>query len=89
MSKVVERAIASVLVRYFDRIGAFGSDQWAFRKQHSCKDLVALLVCRWLWALDFGFKVGKKRKGGRAAPDATKFSDYYNNHWLRNENNNN
>ena len=58
VSKVVERAIASVLVPYFDRIGAFGSDQWAFRKQHSCKDLVALLVCRWLWALDNGFKVG-------------------------------
>ena len=29
VSKVVERAIAFVLVPYFDRIGAFGSDQWA------------------------------------------------------------
>ena len=58
IAKIVERAIASVLVPHFDRAGAFGRDQLGFRKKHSCRDLVALLVCRWLWALDNGFKVG-------------------------------
>ena len=58
LAKIVERAIASVLVPHFDRAGAFGRDQWGFLKKHSCRDLVALLVCRWLWALDNGFKVG-------------------------------
>ena len=57
ISKIVERAIAMILTPFFDRTGAYGLSQWAFRKRHSCKDLVALLVCRWLWALDQGFKV--------------------------------
>ena len=57
LTKIVERTIAFVIVPYFDRVGAFGKDQWAFRKKHSCWDLVALLVCRWLWALDNGYKV--------------------------------
>ena len=58
LSKVVERVIARHLTPFFDRIDAYGVDQWAFRKKRSCRDLVALLVCRWLWALDNGFKVG-------------------------------
>ena len=32
LAKIVERAIASVLVPHFDRAGAFGRDQWGFRK---------------------------------------------------------
>ena len=32
-------------------------DQWAFRPKRSCRDLVALLVLRWIWAFDNGFKV--------------------------------
>ena len=58
ISKIVERCISQIVSPFFDRIGAFGADQWAFRKKRSCRDLVALLVCRWLWALDQGFKVG-------------------------------
>ena len=58
LSKIVERSIARVLIPFFEQVDAFGRDQWAFRKKRSCRDLVALLVCRWLWALDNGFKVG-------------------------------
>ena len=58
MAKIVERAIASVLVPYFDRVGSFGRDQWAFRKRHSCRDLVALLICMWVLALDTKCKIG-------------------------------
>ena len=57
LSKVVERVIAHHLTPFFDRTGAYGMDQWAFRKKRSCRDLVTLLVCRWIWALDNGFKV--------------------------------
>ena len=57
LSKVVERVVAHHLTPFFDRTGAYGMDQWAFRKKHSCRDLVTLLVCRWIWALDNGFKV--------------------------------
>ena len=58
LSKVVQRTIAQTLTPFLDRTGAFGKDQWAFRQKRSCRDLVALLVTRRLWALDNGFKVG-------------------------------
>ncbi len=57
ISKVVERTISSIVTPFLDRTGAYGNDQWAFRKKRSCRDLVALLVSRWLWALDQGFKI--------------------------------
>ena len=57
LSKVAERVIGSLLGPYFDQADAFGVDQWAFRPKRSCRDLVALLVSRWLWAMDNGFKV--------------------------------
>ena len=57
ISKLVERCVAHVVTPYFDRVGAFGIDQWAFRKKRSCRDLVTLLICKWLWAMDQGFKV--------------------------------
>ena len=46
LAKIVERAIASVLVPHFERSVAFGRDQWGFRKKRSCSGLVTLLVCR-------------------------------------------
>ena len=33
LTKIVERAIASVFVPYFDRVGSFGCEQLSFRKQ--------------------------------------------------------
>ena len=35
LRKIVERAIASVLVPFLDSVVAFGSDQWGFRTRHS------------------------------------------------------
>ena len=49
--------MAHILTPFLDRTGAYGMDQWAFRPKRSCRDLVALLVLRWIWALDHGFKV--------------------------------
>ena len=56
LSKIVERAIASFLTPFFDKFG-YGIDQGAFRRGRSCRDLVALLISRWIWALDNGFKI--------------------------------
>ena len=57
ISKFVERVIARILTPFQDRTGAYCMDQLAFRPKRSCRDLVALLVLRWIWALDHGFKV--------------------------------
>ena len=57
ISKIAERMIARILTPFLDRTGAYGMDQWAFRPKRSCRDLVALLVLRWIWALDNGFKI--------------------------------
>ncbi len=57
LSKIVERAVSRLLTPFLDRTGAFGSDQWGFRPKRSCRELVALFVLRWIWALDCGFKV--------------------------------
>eukprot|EP00973_Karenia_brevis_P010651 1444043-Karenia_brevis.AAC.1 len=46
-----------ILTSFFDQVNAYGLAQWAFRKKHSCRDLVCLLVSRWLWMLDQGFKI--------------------------------
>ena len=54
----MERVVSKLTTPFLEVSGAFGADQWAFRKKRSCRDLVALLVLRWLWALDQGFKVG-------------------------------
>ena len=32
------------------RTGAHGHNQWAFRKAHSCKDLVTAKLASWIWA---------------------------------------
>ena len=49
--------VARILTPFVYKSGAYGTDQWAFRPRRSCRDLVALLVLRWIWALDQGFKV--------------------------------
>ena len=57
-SKIVERVLGRLLVRYLDRSDAYGKSQWAFRPQRSCRDLVTLLVCSWLWEMECGNKIG-------------------------------
>ena len=42
---------------YLDRAGTYGADQWAFCPKRSFRDLVALLVLRWIWAFVNGFEV--------------------------------
>ena len=56
LSKILERAIATFLFPFFDNVG-YGIDQWAFRRGRSCRDLVALLISRWICSLDGGFNI--------------------------------
>ena len=58
LSKTVERLLGMQLVRFLCRSGAYGSSQWAYRPGHSCRDLVALLVAKWVLAVHAGMKVG-------------------------------
>ena len=43
---------------FLDRTGAVGINQWAYRRKHSCRDLLALLVASWILILESGQKVG-------------------------------
>ena len=58
LSKTVERVLGLTLVQYLDHVGAFGQAQWAFRKGHSCRDLVTVVVCNWLLGFHEGQKIG-------------------------------
>jgi len=58
LSNVVEQLISNVLIPLWEKIDAFGNDQWAFRKKHNYKDLVTLLVASWIMAVNIGNKVG-------------------------------
>ena len=57
-SKVVERVLGRVLVNFLDKSDAYGETQWAFRPQRSCRDLITLLICTWLWEMECGHKIG-------------------------------
>ena len=50
--------MAEGLIRFFESVNAFGSRQWAFQKNKSHTDLVALLVNTWIMKLDEGSKIG-------------------------------
>ena len=58
LSKVAERALKRIVVHFLLFAGAFGDSQWAYQTQRSCRDLVALLICRWLLAICRKHKVG-------------------------------
>ena len=58
VSKVVERVFAHVLVPFLSSTCAFGETQWAFQKKIGCKDLICVLVNRWLLAFQERKRVG-------------------------------
>ena len=49
--KVVERVLAAFFVPFLKATGAFGPNQYAYRKKRGCKDLMALNALKWLAAL--------------------------------------
>ena len=57
LSKAVERLLGTLFLPFLEATGAYGENQFAYRKQRSCKDLLALNVLEWLWQLHSGRKV--------------------------------
>ena len=57
LSKVVERAIGSLLVPWLEQVGAFGPHQYAYTKGRGYKDVLAINVCSWLLAMEQGLAV--------------------------------
>ena len=58
LSKVVERTVSSLLVPWLETQGAFGPNQYAYRKGRGYKDVLAINVCSWILSLEEGFLVG-------------------------------
>ncbi len=58
LSKVVERTIGRLLVRFLDEADVFGASQWAFRPKRSCRDVVVLLICTWILNMTEGYRTG-------------------------------
>ena len=54
LSKVVERAVATLLVPWLGQQGAFGPHQYAYTKERSYKDALAINVCHWIRAMEDG-----------------------------------
>ena len=47
ISKTVERVIGAPLIQYL-QVNSFGTNQWAFTKRRSARDLATLCVSKWL-----------------------------------------
>ena len=57
LAKVVERVLGMPLMPFLERT-TFGTNQWAYRKRHSAKDLAFLCISRWILQICTGHKVG-------------------------------
>ena len=58
ISKVIERILACALLPFLMDTKAFGHTQWAFQKGVGCKDLITVLICRWLLGFQNHEKIG-------------------------------
>ena len=58
LSKVAERAVCEPMMEFLRLSDVWGDSQFACRKEHSSKDVLAFVACTWLLALDVGNKVG-------------------------------
>jgi len=58
LSKVVERAVGTLLLPWLEKHGAYGPHQYAYGKGKGYKDVLTINVCSWLLALERGEMVG-------------------------------
>ena len=49
LSKVVERLLGRFFLPFLENSGAYGPNQWAYRKQRGCKDALAANALQWVW----------------------------------------
>ena len=57
LSKTVERVIGQPLIVFLEAHG-YGNAQWAFRKKSSARDLVTILVAKWVILICQGEQIG-------------------------------
>ena len=57
VSKVFERVVGQPLLHFLEQHG-FGTNQWAFRKKCSARDLSVTCMSSWILAICMGKKVG-------------------------------
>jgi len=58
MSKAMERFLASTFMPDIINLGAFGENQFAYRKEHGARDAVLYLIMSWLLLMANGKRVG-------------------------------
>ena len=58
VSKVLERLLGRFFLPLLEVEGAFGQNQFAYRRGRGCKDALAHNMLQWLWWLHCGKKVG-------------------------------
>ena len=58
LSKVVERAVGTILLPWLEKQGAFGPNQYAYGKGKGYKDVLTINVCSWILAMEKGDLVG-------------------------------
>ena len=58
LSKIAERTIGKLFLPYLESTNAYGTRQWAFRKDHSCRDLITLRMLNWILAAHNNMKTG-------------------------------
>ena len=54
LSKVVERAVGSILVPWLEQQNAYGPHQYAYSKGKGYKDVLTINVCSWILAMESG-----------------------------------
>ena len=52
MSKVVERLVKGMMEPYLERTGAYGINQFAYRKERGARDLILSVILEWLQILN-------------------------------------
>jgi hypothetical protein len=58
IGKTIERCIGTTVLPFLEKTNAFGTRQFAYRKQHSARDLLFILTSDWLMAMHLGHKIG-------------------------------
>ena len=58
LSKVVERAVGSLVLPWLESTEAYGPHQYAYARGKSYKDVLAVNVCSWILLMEQGLAVG-------------------------------
>ena len=56
--KIAERVIGGPICDFLEKAGTWGNEQFAYRKNHSSSDMLALILCAWCFAFHSKTKIG-------------------------------